>query len=191
MPALLFVRAHDGVHEQCDRGGSEMRRALALSICALGWLLLSQTSLAAFAQQPGERKPNNPPPKPDPHQYDTKAFEKSAPSLPHIPDYTGVQPKFDGGHWYPNLHRGQCFAVSYFCRERPDQVYYWYSQALAGNGWTIDQKRSTATKIIATRTQDGELVTVGVGACANPPFKATVSIREMIDGPPRVTNPPQ
>lgn len=125
-------------------------------------------------------------PKPDPKEHNTMPLT-SAPSLPDIPDYTGVKPRFEGGHYFPELHQGKCWAVSTLCRESPSQVYSWYVDALRARGWVLDPHGTYENHIVARIRDKGAYCTVNIGPAGEAPYQSAVSLREMIKGAPRIT----
>ncbi len=123
------------------------------------------------------------PPKSDPHEHDTEKMVKPV-SLPHLPDYTGSQPKFVSGIFYPRIKTGQCYTMTYAVREAPGQVYDWYSAVLEQNQWKVDPQRPGHNTISAKRPAQGLYLSVSISPNLSPPYRSYLTIREIIHGAP-------
>jgi hypothetical protein len=121
--------------------------------------------------------------KPDPKQWMNVPLQR-APSLPQLPEYSGRTPKFDSGHYYPNLHHGECFMVNYLLLEKPEQVSDWYYAALSGAGWVIDPRKSTPKYIMARIQTKGLYCMVSINPTYVGKYKTALDIRYMNNGTP-------
>lgn len=155
------------------------RTTLVISLCAVfGSSSSSVTVWADDANTPQSARVNSPfPMKPRlPYVRDKKEFKRDVlsrePELPNLPHYSG-QAKFIACTVMPGSRGGATYALSYSCKDAPDQILQWWKQALAGDKWSIGNVRGDT---FLTATKQGNFLNVVISRPTKPGSKCDMNI---------------